>query len=439
MLIASISLQSCAKSEEDKVLDKINKKEQLTKSDYDVMMEYVLAKIDQMVEIGKSNDKSRGEKYAIDLKNDKYVEPFLAKLPKNFSDEVTMNRFLGIDVVLSDYYPKGMKIEGADKLLQDMSFEKTPQNLWLACTIDGKDFFISPQQWNSMSMDQKNLVLRRGLIIMQDGELFLLEGKDAPGGVYGDFEKQPRGFVAHLPSKHHAEILVGNLDKIQNSLKTFGFQPLKGEYLTRQQVKSEDFKPLKYHFNTDGEVFPAEYYKAALARSIGHIYETTPEGFTLSNLEGDAEYSMELRKGDEVFYIPVERFYQLPSDTRVEYWGVRVKKDDVDRVFDIQKLKDRDGLVWYETAKSKYNDFIPSPEFADFILANLDDIDAAIISMGGYPLGEGREKEYFMQMDHYPFDPLTFGKPKQLFIGNKIVFKPLQGEGNVRANWAPKK
>lgn len=447
VLIMILVMNGCSSTNSPQdVASKIENNEELTKQDYDIMMDYIDDNLKSFVENAKE-DQDAALNDLRDWKDDKLLVIFDKKIP-GYSEAVFTSLLCGGDgnIDRTEFYPKSIMMEGSAQVLEDFNLSDKPIHLSLACIVNGKDYFITPDQWSKMSNDQKSMVIKRGIVVMKNGEAFVISDFQIGKGGVGNISKPTR---AHLPSKKQAEIIVKDMTQFINNIETFGLPEFKGSYLTRDVIKKTE---------------PTEYYSFSAARGISTIqathgnqanlcsikplYKNATEDFSFDNLSSDkAQYSLEINKEGKLYYIPISEFWKIPeSEYSFKFMGIRVNKEGVDVVIDLLKLRGGDEINSDAVIENYYND-LPTQQEAEVIRKNIEEIDNLIANFGGDPLGGGYTKSYFMRTKSQSLDTGDAASSPYQFGGN-VEFREYDGlitfvelshsnKSYVRKVWAP--
>lgn len=103
-----------------------------------------------------------------------------------------------------------------------------PKNMSLCAVKDGKVVFISPLQWQNMKELEKITFNKKGVCIVDNGEIFVVAMIDSG---YGD---QNKARLLKAPKLYQLKIMYRNLNSLNTALKIFGSEPLNNE--TRNDV-----------------------------------------------------------------------------------------------------------------------------------------------------------------------------------------------------------
>ncbi len=97
---------------------------------------------------------------------------------------------------------------------------RTPGNLYLVVRRGGNHYYFSESDWNSLSRSQRSECTRKGVVIDNDGQRFILALNEEPG-EYTWYEAMSR-FGNRLPTKEQAEAWMSQQDAVQRAVRAFG-------------------------------------------------------------------------------------------------------------------------------------------------------------------------------------------------------------------------
>lgn len=107
---------------------------------------------------------------------------------------------------------------------------QTPQNLSLVVYDKGQIYYITKSEWKKLSIRQKKDVIKIGLVIMVDGEEFMIDSYDYPDGAVSWQEAMRH--KDELPNREQAEVIVKHRLVIDEALQFFGLDGLGTHYWT---------------------------------------------------------------------------------------------------------------------------------------------------------------------------------------------------------------
>lgn len=107
---------------------------------------------------------------------------------------------------------------------------RTPQNLSLVISTEGKIYYVTKSEWKKMSVSQKKDALKLGLVVMADGKEFMIDPYDYPDGAV-EWQEAMR-HEDELPNKEQAEVIVKHRFAIDEALQYFGLAGLGTHYWT---------------------------------------------------------------------------------------------------------------------------------------------------------------------------------------------------------------
>lgn len=96
-----------------------------------------------------------------------------------------------------------------------------PTNMSLCAVKDGKVVFISPSQWEQMKESEKITFNKKGILLMENGEAFIVGMKD---NGYGDVYKARR---LNAPTLFQLKVIYRNIGSLNAALRIFGGIPLR--------------------------------------------------------------------------------------------------------------------------------------------------------------------------------------------------------------------
>ena len=115
ILMLMIVCACSSKTTPESVAEKIRNNEELLKEDYDVMMDYMADVISTFLENANNDDKANAIMTLEKMEDDDLIGLFEEKVP-GFSEAVVTSFFLGAgaDIDRTQFYPKGIKAQGAE-------------------------------------------------------------------------------------------------------------------------------------------------------------------------------------------------------------------------------------------------------------------------------------------------------------------------------------
>ena len=96
-----------------------------------------------------------------------------------------------------------------------------PTNMSLCATKDGKTVYITPSQWEQMKESEKITFNKKGILLMENGEAFIVGMKD---NGYGDVYKARR---LNAPTLFQLKVIYRNIGSLNAALRIFGGIPLR--------------------------------------------------------------------------------------------------------------------------------------------------------------------------------------------------------------------
>ena len=121
---------------------------------------------------------------------------------------------------ISSKVAKGL-LGGTGGFTQSGGISTEPTNMSLCATKDGKSVYITPSQWEQMKESEKITYNKKGILLMENGEAFIVGMKDSGyGGVY-------KARRLNAPTLFQLKVIYRNIDSLNAALRMFGGIPLR--------------------------------------------------------------------------------------------------------------------------------------------------------------------------------------------------------------------
>ena len=126
LAIISCVVVSCNQSPEDKVAEKIEKGEQLTREDYDIMYGYYIDFIKAVMEDVKNEDADGAISKIMEEQKSDIITTFEKEIGTRNVEIITTSIIFGIPVNPSDFYPENIKADRSSSKSKEASTVETP-------------------------------------------------------------------------------------------------------------------------------------------------------------------------------------------------------------------------------------------------------------------------------------------------------------------------
>ncbi len=113
---------------------------------------------------------------------------------------------------------------------------RTPHNLDLAIRREGRTLYLNQSNWRSRIRpgDEK-----LGVVIIKNGERFILALEDEAGGAFMDWHEAMRRFGNRLPTKGQGEAWLSQADAVADAGEAYGGSfPSNSLYWTRTEYEN---------------------------------------------------------------------------------------------------------------------------------------------------------------------------------------------------------
>ncbi len=113
---------------------------------------------------------------------------------------------------------------------------RTPHNLDLAIRREGRTLYLNQSNWRSRIRpgDEK-----LGVVIIKNGERFILALEDEAGGAFMDWHEAMRRFGNRLPTKGQGEAWLSQEDAVADAGEAYGGIPSDSWYWTRTEHEND--------------------------------------------------------------------------------------------------------------------------------------------------------------------------------------------------------
>lgn len=98
---------------------------------------------------------------------------------------------------------------------------RQPQNLHLAVRQNGNYYYLSQSDWRTMNSSQKSGLKKLGVVIIGNGERFILALEDLPGGRMTWYDAMSR-YSDRMPTKAQGEAWMAQDNAVKNAVLAFG-------------------------------------------------------------------------------------------------------------------------------------------------------------------------------------------------------------------------
>ncbi len=109
-----------------------------------------------------------------------------------------------------------------EKLQCDFTSLSRLENLALACVLDGKYYYFSQANWNKIPADVKNRFTKKGVVVIGNGERFILDLHDSGKEMTWDEAMSRYRYGNRLPTKSQAEVMSADCKAINAAITAFG-------------------------------------------------------------------------------------------------------------------------------------------------------------------------------------------------------------------------
>ncbi len=135
------------------------------------------------------------------------------------------------------------------------------KNLDLYATRDGKNYYFSQSEWESLPADEKSKYNRKGVVVIGDGLKFVVALHDSGRMTWDDAMSR---YGSLLPSKEQAEAMSKQCKAIKAAIVTFGGDECSGPFWIKTEIECGSSKVFAVVFMTTGHIIP--YYKTDIKR-----------------------------------------------------------------------------------------------------------------------------------------------------------------------------
>lgn len=148
-------------------------------------------------------------------------------------------------VTLSQNVAKGLLGERVGNITNGV-ISATPVHMSLCAIKDGKVQYLTPQQWQELPELDKITYNKKGVCLIDNGNIFIVSMNDVTGGV-----KMARQL--HAPNLSQLRSMYNNLNSLNTALTLFGGMPIN----TSQTISNGEAGYVSSEYSTD----PAKSYK----------------------------------------------------------------------------------------------------------------------------------------------------------------------------------
>ena len=133
----------------------------------------------------------------------------------------------------------GPAAPSADSAMPDVWWNRrrTPQNLHLAVDRNGIYYYLSEADYNGLSSSQKSGLNKVGVVIIGNGERFILALSNLTTETM-NWDEAMRRYGSQLPTKAQAEAWGAQKEAIQTAVSNFGGSEPNGWYWTKTEYES---------------------------------------------------------------------------------------------------------------------------------------------------------------------------------------------------------
>lgn len=110
-----------------------------------------------------------------------------------------------------------VKPQGARQIYANFT---TPYNLYLACECEGAYFYFSETDWRNLSAAEQSRFTKKGVVVIGDGERFILDLNDS--GSRMTWDEAIRRYGNRLPTKSQGMVMAKNYEAINKAIIYFG-------------------------------------------------------------------------------------------------------------------------------------------------------------------------------------------------------------------------
>ncbi len=255
-------------------------------------------------------------------------------------------------------------------------------NLDLYATLNGKNYFFSQSEWESLPDTEKNKYDRKGVVVIGDGLKFVLALHDTEHGM--DWDDAMRRYGDSLPSKEQGEVMANQHEAINKAIIAFGGDkdPEFG-YWTKTEYDSSH---AWFVLMNNGEV--GKFLTKESSYGVRTVSPVPTDDNMTVNLEHhfiprQSYKNLDLyatRDGKNYFFSQGE-WTSLSNAEKSKYnrKGIVVIGDGLEFVL---ALHDSGEIVTWNVAMRRYGDSLPSKEQAEAMAKQCKVINKAIIAFG---------------------------------------------------------
>lgn len=161
---------------------------------------------------------------------------------------------------------------GTGGFAQSGGISTEPTNMSLCAVKDGKVVYITPTQWEQMKESEKITFNKKGILIMDNGEAFVVAMRDSGAG---DFDTAR---IKNAPTVLQLKMMYQNLAALNTALRLFGGKPMNASdniYYWSSDIDSNysNSQNCGYLFNmSNGKLEGGGYYRHENDRFIWSVY-----------------------------------------------------------------------------------------------------------------------------------------------------------------------
>lgn len=301
-----------------------------------------------------------------------------------------------------------------DTLAEKLSTE--PAAYSLAVNYKNKEYYVSDQQWNNLSFEERGQLAPKGVVMGESPNYYIIDMEDTSGG--DTWRNALQSTDNNLPYEWMATATLNKLSTVNEALEKFGGKKIVGEYWTKERSTESD-KTARY-FSTQLMELGGEYCDDShfyRVRKFLPIEKNIP--VDLSKFRSVPEnLDLQVYFNNKPYYISQSDYNTLSADEKKSLRKIGVVV--IGKSACVIDLFDESGAYTMIESVS-FN--LPSKIQYEDIIRNFDAVQKVLKVFGGQP---------FTFDETYPYWSATVNDPKE---SSTFILTPCEYGGAVIESW----
>ncbi len=259
------------------------------------------------------------------------------------------------------------------------------EHLALACELDGEYYYFSRYNWNNIPADVRSRFTKKGVVVIGNGEKFILDLHD--NGEELTWDEAMSRYGERLPTLSQGEAMAADYDAINAAISAFGGDKDPEWYWTKTECEYNSsiawIVIMSY-----GDVYENDKAYIVRVRAVSPIADDSPVAktelsqFDFASLSQLEHLALACELDGEYYYFSRYNWNNIPVDVRSHFTkkGIVVIGNGEKFILDLHD--NGEELTWDE-AMSRYGERLPTLSQGEAMAADYDAINAAITAFGG--------------------------------------------------------